>query len=352
MKRNRIFKFSIRKIIIAFVLFLLCSCLSILLLFQSFYEKMQYLPNNIDSRIVYQTENGQISSSLNSSLSEEEKEAQKYIESNSTSLIQSKDVLNILLVGTDNRQNAAKGRSDSMMIMSINKKTNKIIVTSLMRDIYLDIPGYGGNRLNVATAFGGPNLLIETIQNNFKIKIDRYVAVDFFSFVDIVNKLGGVTLQITDEEIPVINSYVRELNHLRNMPENDSLLTHAGTLNLNGEQALGYARDRYIGNADFMRTERQRLVLEQVYNKLKNSSVIELNNLLNMILPRVQSNLSEGDWFSLILSIPSSRNYSIIKWSIPVENSYSFMTINKMSILKIDFSKNNSELYRKIYNLN
>lgn len=237
-----------------------------------------------------------------------------------------------------------------MILVSINKKTKKIIVTSILRDIYLQIPGKkNNNRINEAYAFGGADLLMETIEQNFRIQVEQYASVDFYAFIDIVDAVEGVTLEVTEKEIPVINGYVMELNRLTGQEETKDLLTEPGTLLLSGKQALGYARNRYVGNSDFERTARQRRVLEQIFKKVKNSNLAEIKDLLNIILPHVTTNLTEGEMFSLILSLPSYIDYDIEQWSIPMTGTYTSKRIRGMAVLGIDFNKNIGELHRKVY---
>ncbi|MFT4143430.1 MAG: LCP family protein [Mobilitalea sp.] len=279
-----------------------------------------------------------------------EDELKNNMERNQTEILKDKDVLNILLIGSDTRKTGQGGRSDAMILVSINKKNQQIAVTSILRDIYLKIPGYKqSNRINAAYAYGGASLLMDTIEQNFKVKVDKYVAIDFFAFIDMVDAVGGVKLEVSEQEIPVINEYVSEINLLRNESVDIDLLRQPGLLLLNGKQALGYARNRYVGNADFERTARQRRVLEQTYSNLKNLSLKELKDLLNKILPQITTNLSEGDIFSLLLSLPAIKSYEIEQGSIPVNNSYSGVKIRGMAVLSIDFNKNISELQQMIY---
>lgn len=272
----------------------------------------------------------------------------KNMEENSTPIKSDKDVLNVLLIGCDTRTAGGGGRSDAMIIVSINKKTQTIVATSLLRDIYLQIPGKGYNRINAAYAYGGAELLMDTIEQNFKIHIDRFASIDFYSFMDIVNAVEGVTLDVTEEEIPIINNYIEGLNKLTGEEKEKDLLTNAGTLHLNGKQALGYARNRYIGT-DFERTARQRRVLEQVYGKIKNLNLIELNDLLNTILPKVTTNLTEGEIFSMILNLPAYKDYKIDQWSVPVNGTYSFLRVRGMDVIGIDFDDNITAMSDKIY---
>lgn len=272
----------------------------------------------------------------------------KNMEANSTTILSDKNVFNILLIGTDARTKGENSRSDAMILVSINKKNKTIIATSLLRDIYLQIPGKNNNRLNAACAFGGPELLMDTIEQNFKVAVDRYVSVDFYVFMDIVDAVGGVTVNVTKEEIPIINDYIAELNRLQGEENGVDYLTSPGELKLNGKQALGYARNRYIGT-DFERTARQRRVLEQAFDKVKKLNLLELNKLLNQLLPEITTDLSEGDIFSLILSLPKYTGYEVNQWSIPVDNSYQFMRIRGMEVITLDFNRNIEALRAKIY---
>jgi LCP family protein required for cell wall assembly len=279
-----------------------------------------------------------------------EDEIRNNLEENSIPIIYDKSVFNILLIGSDTRRSGGAGRSDAMILVSINKKTKKIIVTSILRDIYLQIPGRKiNNRINTAYASGGADLLMETIAQNFRIQVEQYASVDFYAFIDIVDAVEGVTVEVTEKEIPVINGYVMELNRLTGQEETKDCLTEPGTLLLSGKQALGYARNRYVGNSDFDRTARQRRVLEQIFEKVKSSDLTDITDLLDIILPQVTTNLTEGEIFSLILSLPSYFDYEIEQWSIPMAGTYSSKRIRGMAVLGIDFDKNIDELHRKIY---
>ena len=260
-----------------------------------------------------------------------------------------KNVLNILLIGSDSRKSGGKGRSDAMILISINKKTKSIIATSILRDIYLQIPGKkDANRINAAFAFGGANLLLDTIRQNFKINADKYVIVDFYAFIDMVDAVGGVTVKVGKEDIPIINAYVKELNKLTGNDEELDCIKEAGTLLLNGKQALGYLRNRYIGS-DFSRTAKQREVLKQVFDKVKKLKITAITELAGRILPQITTNLKENEIFSLLLSLPSYIKYDIKQGSIPARDSYKDMKIRGMAVLAIDFEKNIRLLHESIY---
>lgn len=271
------------------------------------------------------------------------------MEEDSTSIVYDKDVFNVLLIGCDSRKSGGTGRSDTMILVSINKNTKNIIVTSLLRDIYLQIPGKSNNRLNAAYAFGGADLLLSTIKQNFKLEVNRYASIDFYAFIEVVDAVGGVTIDVTEKEIPVINKYVMEINQLTGQEKEEDCLTETGDQLLNGKQVLGYVRNRYVGNSDFERTARQRRVLKLVYDKVKKLNLIEMKDLLDTVLPQVTTNLSEGEIFTLILSLPAYMNYDMEQWSIPMANSYQSLRVRKMAVLGIDFEENINELRKKIY---
>ncbi|CRZ34634.1 LytR family transcriptional attenuator [Herbinix hemicellulosilytica] len=277
-----------------------------------------------------------------------EERIRKNMEDNQTPIVNDDDVTNILLIGSDTRKKGGFGRSDAMIIVSINKRNKTITATSILRDIYLKIPGKKNNRINAAYALGGAGLLMDTIEKNFKIKVDRFVSVDFYAFIEIVDAVGGIKLDVTDKEVPIINNYVEELNRLNGQDEALDKLTGPGSYLLNGKQTLGYVRNRYIGT-DFARTARQREVLEKIFNGVKGLSITRLNGLMNEILPEVTTNLTEGEIFSLILSLPTYALYDLQQLTVPVSNSYKNLRINNMAVLGIDFEKNIKEIRSKIY---
>jgi LCP family protein required for cell wall assembly len=310
-------------------------------------------PISPETTIDEEPEDGNNTDSPQAEVDDLEQRIRENLENNSTPITYDKDVFNILLIGTDDRKDDHVGRSDSIIIISICKKTSKIIATSLLRDIYLNIPGMSqGHRLNAANVAGGPALLLKTIEENFKIHVDKYVTVNFFSFMKIIDQVGGVTIDISDAEMKVANKYIRQLNKLLELPLEDGVLTEAGEQNMNGKQALGYARIRYVGNADFERTDRQRSVMTKVFNKIKELSLLQLSDLLNILLPEVTTNLSKGELFTLILSVPVYSTYTLDSWYVPKEGSFSYLTIRGMSVIGIDFQENISALQKKIYDKN
>lgn len=279
-------------------------------------------------------------------------------------------VTNILLVGTDARMSgtdlskAGKEmdmRTDSIMLLSINTKTKKIVLCSLLRDTYVKINKYGGQKLNAAFFYGGTDLLKETLKDNLYIDIDYYMAVDFFSFIDIVDAIGGIEMTLSADEIHVANnSYIIELNKLTGQSYGTDYIdkSNAGKpILLNGKQALAYSRNRYSHNYndgtdnDFGRTSRQREVLSAIVDKVKSKSILEISSLYSKILPYITTNIPSNKLTDLVLNnFLDYSNFELIQTSLPQEGTYKDLTINPIgAVLSIDFKKNNNYLHDLIY---
>jgi len=244
-----------------------------------------------------------------------------------------KHVRNILLVGTDGRTLEERGRTDTMILLSINEKTGKIILTSFMRDIYVYIPGVRGedyhNRLNAAYAHGGITLLMKTLKENFKIKIDEYVRLNFQSFEKIVDILGGVDIELSQEEI----NYLRLGSSVK-----------PGLVHLNGARALEYCRCRKVPKngygSDYARTERQREFLSIMFDKLKGMSLSNVKSILDAVLPNVYTNLTQSDILGLLAKFPTYIKYDIVSQRVPKPGTHESAKINGASVIAVDFDKN------------
>lgn len=185
----------------------------------------------------------------------------------------SNSIINIALFGVDSAD-ASTGRSDSIIIATIDTIHKKLKLTSVMRDSYVNISGIGNDKINHAYAFGGPQLAIKTLNENFNLNIEDFVAVNFESLPKIIDMLGGVTVDITSEEVSHIPG-----------------ISSAGTYNLNGAQALSYSRIRYATGGDYVRTERQRTILTKIFEKILTINPMKYPSLLNEVLPMVQTSL-------------------------------------------------------------
>lgn len=251
---------------------------------------------------------------------------------NGEELTREDHVKNVLLIGIDS-EDSSNHRSDAILLVSFNESTGQTVLTSFLRDMYVTIPDNGENRLNAAYAYGGASLLIKTLQYNFGIDIDNYALVGFSEFENIVNILGGVNIELTDAEIKDL-----ELN-----------LEGTNVMHMDGPWALRFVRIRKL-DSDFGRTDRQRRLLASIYSEFHSASILDLNNLLTDILPEVTTDMNENDILNLVLSWGSYSKYGIVASSIPVEGSFEYSTIDKMSVLTIDLNANKSVLIDNIYN--
>lgn len=259
-------------------------------------------------------------------------------------------VVNILLIGNDSRKNGEDGRSDAMILLSVSSKTKKIYMTSLLRDMYVDIPGHDGNRLNAAYSYGGPELLMETIRQNFGLPVNRYMLVNFGAFVNLVDEVGGIDLELSNDEVIWVNNYLVEYNILTENPQGTFELDPnlSGMVHLNGPQALAYTRNRFLGT-DFGRTERQRKVLTAVIGKLPSAALTNMGGLIDGLMPNLTTNLTRGECFRLSLMAGKLISYEIVSDSIPQPGTYKDVTIRKMQVLEVDFEENIRYLKEKLY---
>lgn len=232
-------------------------------------------------------------------------------------------VTNILLLGVDDYQKNDIGRSDSMMLVSVDTRHNKIKLTSFMRDMYVAIPGYRSNKLTVAYADGGggnsgAKMTVKTIESNFLVDIDRYVIIKNSAFNKIIDRLGGVKITLTNKK----DSYGRTEADLINRYSGDKNKVRTGTNLLSGAQAHYYSRIRVIGD-DFERTQRQRKVFESLVNGLKTASVPKLYSVLVDTLPLVTTNMTKNEIIAMAGNAPTYLSYPISQNRIPGDGEYS-----------------------------
>lgn len=258
-------------------------------------------------------------------------------------------IINILLVGIDARAHL-NGRADAIIVLTINENQNKIYMTSIMRDVYVAIPGRNSDRINASYAYGGMPLLIDTIEENFGVRIDYYARVDFLSFIYGIDVVGGVKIEITEEERHWINEYLNEINALYGRGEHTDHLAEGqiGEQHLNGCQALAYARIRYVGS-DYARTQRQRNVINAAVKQMKSQSLSGMIDTLNTVLPLITTNIPEDMLVELAWSAPAFFKYDIVEKRIPYGNSAKSVTIDKKQVLSVDFDLN-SQMIQSIVN--
>lgn len=232
-------------------------------------------------------------------------------------------VTNILLIGTDGRSVDERGRSDTMILLSVNKETKEITLTSFLRDSLVHIQGHGNDKLNHAYAYGGPELLMDTIESNFMVRIDDYVMINFNSFASIIDAVGGIEIEVSDAEAQEINTILMaEVNELMGDPVDADLLDGGGTLELNGKQALAYARIRHIGNADFERTERQRTVITKIAEKARTFKPSMVTEIAQNAVPQISTNMTTSELYWLSLKLPFIIKYDFVQLRVPADGTY------------------------------
>lgn len=248
------------------------------------------------------------------------------------------DIVNIMLIGQDARPGEERSRSDTMILVTLNRSKNSIQMTSFMRDTYVQIPGYMDNRLNVAYRYGGTELMNETFKRNFGIEIDGNVMVDFKEFAAIIDMLGGVDISLSGEEV----------NYMHNAGY--STLS-AGMNHLNGEEALVFVRMRHVSGGDYGRTERQRRVLSALGNSVRGSSLTAIWSLVEDVLPHVVTNLTDAQILECVTTGVSlmTSGAEIQTLRIPADDAHYGAMIDGMSVLVPDLGMCREDLEQFIY---
>lgn len=233
-------------------------------------------------------------------------------------------IINILLIGSDSRAELGKekyGRSDTVMIATIDNTHKCLKLTSLMRDMDVEIPGYGKHKFNASYSYGGPELLYRTIAGNFGVSLDGYAEVDFKAFKDIVNQVGGVEVELTEQEA----QYLNNTNYINGRKNRN---VKAGWNTMNGAQALGYCRIRKVANIngtnnDQGRTERQRMVMNGIFSKIKTMPMSKWKNIMDAVMPNITTDISNKEIINYASMIVLMGTTKIHQCQIPVNGHYS-----------------------------
>lgn len=256
-------------------------------------------------------------------------------------------VTNILLMGIESINGG--NRTDSMMIASINTKDKTVKLTSLMRDMYVEIPGYKGSKLNAAYAKGGAQMLVDTIEKNFEIHIDAYASVGFDSLEKIVDLLGGIEIELGKKEA----AYLRKTNYI-SKPQYRTV--KEGWQTLNGNQVVGYCRVRKVEtlegvNSDYGRTLRQRKVLKAIFEKYKSQNIVKLVSIMNQCLGYVDTNLTSKQIRKAIEDVVENGITTMENERIPIDGAFTEQKNYKGAgwVLVPDLEKNVQALYEFIY---
>ena len=260
------------------------------------------------------------------------------------------DWLNILLLGTDARGSTKYLRTDTMIVMSINARTNQIKLTSIMRDIWVQIPGYGGQKLNAACVYGGPELTIRIINEYFGLNIRKYALVNMQCLVQIVDTLGGIELNVT----PAESGAIRRLNASSVGAKDGSgkyisdAVPSGENVLLNGKQVLAYSRIRK-SDSDYARTSRQRKVLVAIAKKMQSVSLLRLAGIVTTTLQYVETNLNFNEIMDIVgVGMKVDLN-KLDELRIPVDDTFDAGMYGNTWCIKPDFEANKEALHKFIY---
>ncbi len=261
-------------------------------------------------------------------------------------LYSDKNVTNILLVGVDAREGETVSRSDTMMIVSIDKNTKKMKITSFLRDSYVEIPDNGWNKLNASMSWGGIDLLWNTLEYNYKIKIDNYMMVDFIAFENMIDALGGVDVPITETEANYLNNTWGEWT----LTGNQLTFESGDSVHLNGEEALMFCRIRKL-DSDFERTRRQRETISGIKKELMHTNPVELLKLSNGVLPNIETDITSTEMIGLgIGAIFKYLHYDIESLGVPIDGSWRSENKSCGNCLVFDIDEASEMLNDYIYN--
>ncbi len=258
-------------------------------------------------------------------------------------------ITNILLVGTDGKYIEKWNRSDSMMVVTIDSKNKDIRISSIARDTYVDIPGYSTEKLTHAYAYEGIDLLREVFKVNFNLDIDKYIAVNFVSFMDIMDELGGVEVNVEEKDIKEINKYIDACyGYYKNKDEKDKeYITKSGVQRLNGYQALAFSRIRYTDSA-FARDNRHREVAESVYKEFAQKGVETYKKCADIILNNTKTNISPIEMMNLAYTVLKINDKDIEQFQFPLEEYRNGHIINKQKGWVLEWDKEpNLEAWHK-----
>ncbi|MBZ9687742.1 LCP family protein [Clostridium estertheticum] len=260
-------------------------------------------------------------------------------------------ITNILILGKDSRNPILeRGRSDTIMILTIDEKQNKLKLTSIMRDSYVKMDGHSSQKLTNAYAFGGALFTLKTVNQNYNMNITDYVQVDLYGFAKIIDYLGGISINVKTDEIFWANYYIKEMAEFEGIKP--PLVTNSGTQILSGMQAVGYSRIRYVGNSDFERTSRQRTVFTTLFDKLIYKNITEIPGVIDTLSKYVETSLTPNDIMELSKYVLIHRITTIDQSRVPYEGLYHDEVINGAAVLVWDKRATIDKLHQFIFETN
>lgn len=258
-----------------------------------------------------------------------------------------KTIINIALFGLDRTNVNEASRSDAIMILSIDAVHKKIKMSSIMRDTYVAINNHGDTKINHAYAYGGPQLAIRTLNENFNLDIRDYVTVDFFNLEKIIDIMGGVTIDVKQDEIGLINSYMTEIANIEK--KSIAVVTKVGFQNLNGLQAVAYSRIRYTAGGDFVRTERQRTILSAMIKKIQSLGITEFSSVVSKLLPYTETSMKSMDIIKLGTKVLTSKIMTLEQERFPLDGYCRGKMMDGVWYLVADMGATVEQVHKFIY---
>ena len=265
----------------------------------------------------------------------------------SPNVVADDQITNIAFFGVDRRNSDEPGRSDSIIVMSIDAKHQKIKMSSVMRDTYVKVEGHGETKITHAYAYGGPQLAIKTLNQNFNLDIKDFVTVDFFNLEKIIDAVGGVTIDVQKNEINLLNSYMNETAGIEK--KSITKVTKTGPQTLNGMQAVAYSRIRYTAGGDFERTERQRTVLTAMLNKIKSAGATQFPSLVSKLLQYTETSMTSVDILKMGTKVITSNMMNLDQERFPIDGYCNAKTIDGVWYLVPNLPATVDQMHKYIF---
>lgn len=266
-----------------------------------------------------------------------------------SSVTVSDDITNILLIGTDERSSKEKGRADSIMIATLDEKHGKLKLTSVARDTYVEIRGRGKEKVNHSYAYGGAELLIDTLENSMNIKISNYVRINFKSFTELIDALGGLKLDVKQSELKELNKYIPECYNASIQSKPMKLIENSGVQTLNGYQSLSYARIRKNDSA-IERDRRQRAIMQALMDELSSINVLEIPKVLSVVTKYIKTDMNTSKMIKYAQKVLKIGNFNIYQTEFPSASYSTGKTLDKKGwVLDFNSKKCIDELHKFIF---
>jgi LCP family protein required for cell wall assembly len=254
----------------------------------------------------------------------------------------------LLIIGVDTNMPSIRGRSDTMVLAVFDAQCSSLKLISFMRDLYVQIPRSGKTRLNASFSHGGPKLLIETLKNNFGVEVEGYIAVNYSSMIKLVDSIGGIDIEVLDEELKPLNGILEYYNYLNGLPEQQGKLDKAGFKHLSGLQAMSYARIRKI-DSDYERIGRQQRVLMAILNRIRSLEISKILEIISENIEFVDTNITMSDAVKLTGDMLAVESLNTRYLRVPVKKAFTNKLIDGTYYVIPNINKNKKAIEKFIY---